>query len=103
MSRRCSNKKLKRRYNFLLKRLDGICVVCGEQITNIKSLTREHVIPSIRGGNNSEDNVLPAHHICNVIKNKDFLFEAIYLVNIVRQVMGDRFINYINSPCPDRL
>jgi 5-methylcytosine-specific restriction endonuclease McrA len=48
-----------------------ICSICGEGITEQKGeLSFDHVIPLIRGGTHTEDNLRPAHTVCNRRKNR---------------------------------
>lgn len=47
----------------LLRQFDGKCAYCGADAT-----TRDHVVPLIRGGADSIDNIAPACHSCNSSK-----------------------------------
>ena len=97
-----SGKKLFNRYSYLLNRLEGMCVICGELITNPLSITREHIVPISKGGTNSEDNVLPAHYRCNNIKREGSLIDAILFMQNKKQTMGKAFNKYINKNIPKR-
>ena len=43
------------------------CVYCGEQL-NVKTITRDHVIPVVRGGAKASHNIAPACLKCNTEK-----------------------------------
>jgi 5-methylcytosine-specific restriction endonuclease McrA len=41
------------------------CSICKRQIDDKRHLTYDHVIPLVRGGKHSDDNLRPAHRACN--------------------------------------
>jgi hypothetical protein len=54
---------------------DWICHICGERTNrlagtpkNQRGCTVDHVVPQVRGGANTWNNVLPAHFVCNIKK-----------------------------------
>lgn len=53
----------------VVKAHDFVCHVCGEKISlqlgSSETLSLDHIIPMSRGGNNSKENVAPAHRRCN--------------------------------------
>lgn len=55
----------------LCARYDNACAYCGTKA----KLTRDHVIPLVRGGRHSIGNLIPACGPCNSSKNKKFLVE----------------------------
>lgn len=46
-----------------------ICSICGQPILGNQKLTLDHHIPLCHGGLDEASNLLPAHAICNSIKN----------------------------------
>jgi len=49
-----------------------VCHLCDHpiiELTGPLGLTKDHVIPKSKGGKNTKDNLLPAHRICNHIKD----------------------------------
>lgn len=56
------------------------CFLCGKEITRVKDLTMEHVVPKSRGGSLEDYNIYPAHTWCNWEKGNMTLSEyVIYL------------------------
>ncbi len=51
----------------VLRRHDFRCVYCGEVFPR-EALTLDHVQPRMRGGDNSEGNIVPACFACNAEK-----------------------------------
>jgi 5-methylcytosine-specific restriction endonuclease McrA len=50
-----------------LREQGGLCWLCRKPLRR-QDATVDHVIPKIRGGNNSRGNLVAAHAICNVKK-----------------------------------
>jgi len=44
------------------------CAYCGQPFDLFRKPTRDHVVPLIRGGNHTKDNILPACPSCNCSK-----------------------------------
>lgn len=63
----------------VIERNGGICHICGKQIDltlkspHKKSFSIDHIIPVSLGGNDTLDNVLPAHRNCNSSKGTKLL------------------------------
>lgn len=59
----------------VIEKTNGVCHICGEKIDfslkapNRLSFSIDHVIPLTKGGNDTLDNVLPAHRACNSAKS----------------------------------
>jgi len=49
------------------------CHICKRDILASEKLHFDHVIPLARGGAHSEDNILPSHARCNLVKNSKIL------------------------------
>lgn len=49
--------------------LQPICSICGQPILGKHRVSLDHHIPKCHGGPDTADNLLPAHTICNSIKN----------------------------------
>ncbi len=47
---------------------DGACAYCGVPPTDVRLLTRDHLVPQARGGVNALRNIAPACARCNVEK-----------------------------------
>ncbi len=47
---------------------EKICYICGNPISDVKSIWVDHVIAVTRGGSNHIDNLMPTHRGCNVRK-----------------------------------
>lgn len=56
------------------------CILCGHLITSQNDLSTDHLIPKSKGGTTTEDNLGPAHKICNSFKGSMDLdtFETVY-------------------------
>jgi|SRR5882724_2938658 len=54
-------------YERILQMYGMVCNICGEQILE-GQLSFDHVIPIKRGGTHTEDNLRPAHTLCNIKK-----------------------------------
>jgi 5-methylcytosine-specific restriction endonuclease McrA len=58
----------------IYERHNWTCIICGSEIDKNLALpndlapTLDHLIPLSRGGSHSEDNLAPAHAICNFLK-----------------------------------
>lgn len=49
--------------------IQPICHICGQPILNNQKMSLDHYIPRCHGGTDDAENLLPAHAICNSIKN----------------------------------
>ncbi len=49
--------------------IQPICHICGQPILNNQKMSLDHYIPRSHGGTDDAENLLPAHAICNSIKN----------------------------------
>ena len=72
---------------------DFYCHLCGEKtILEIRSperLSLDHVLPMIRGGENTVENVLPAHRRCNQLRSDMTLEEFdLWLDKVYRKRNG---------------
>lgn len=86
-----------------MKRWEGLCVICGEHISNTDSVTKEHLIPQSRGGSNLSDNLAPSHFQCNQLRGELSLIEASVLIALKRKLMGEeRFLEFVNRSVPNR-
>lgn len=56
-------------YKGILRKWGMICSICTREIRE-GELSFDHVIPLMRGGSHTEDNIRPAHLSCNKIKNR---------------------------------
>lgn len=62
-------------YEHILER-DGLwCYICEHAILPGQKMHFDHVIPLARGGEHTEDNLKPTHHVCNVRKQDKLLSE----------------------------
>jgi len=48
------------------------CVICGQQIVDVSDVTTEHERSVSAGGDNSMDNLGPAHRRCNYSKRPSY-------------------------------
>lgn len=65
----------------VLERHGTVCHICGDLIVqprgkNPESLTFDHVIPLAKGGAHSEENLRPAHYVCNSRKGVKLMSAA---------------------------
>lgn len=59
----------KRKYK---KKVKGLpCGICGQSISGL--ITIDHKIPISKGGSNKQDNLQPAHFLCNIRKGNNVL------------------------------
>lgn len=76
--RRRARKKMTRwgrvSYHRLLQSYGMLCHICDGWIAD-GDLSFDHVIPLARGGSHTEDNIKPAHLVCNVRKNQRLMGE----------------------------
>jgi hypothetical protein len=94
---------MNQKHRTLLKRWEGLCVLCGELISNPDSVTKEHLIPGSKGGTNGADNLAPSHFQCNQIRGDLSLRETAVLMALRKKQMGEeRFLEYINKSVPNR-
>ena len=63
-------------YPALLKRFGMWCYICQKSIRRRSQLHFDHVIPISRGGSHSNDNVRPAHALCNMKKHAKLGYDA---------------------------
>lgn len=90
-------------YTGLLRRWDGLCVICGGEFTNKDSVTKEHIVPRSRGGKNNSDNIAPSHFRCNQIREDLSLMEAVVLIETKRKQMSEEeFDQWVNASVPHR-
>lgn len=52
-------------YDLIIEQYGFICHICNKEIMDLKDLHMDHVVPLARGGAHAQDNLLPAHGICN--------------------------------------
>jgi 5-methylcytosine-specific restriction endonuclease McrA len=45
-----------------------VCHICGDDILTWADLHFDHVIPIVKGGAHSVENILPSHAVCNMQK-----------------------------------
>ena len=58
------------------------CILCGKEITSVKELSQEHILPLARGGSNEDYNLYCSHKKCNNEKGSMTLSEWVeYLRN----------------------
>lgn len=50
-----------------------VCHICGGAIDSLDDLHFDHVIPLVKGGAHSQDNVRPSHALCNMRKSDKIL------------------------------
>ncbi len=58
-----------REFHELVKRFKYRCAYCGCRLHS-KNITADHIVPLVRGGVNTIDNIVPACRPCNQRKNK---------------------------------
>lgn len=93
---------MNKKYKTLMRRWESTCVLCGERIDDENSVTREHLIPRSKGGNNGSENIAISHFKCNQIRGDLSLIEIAILMEMRKAQMGDRFSEYVNQPVPNR-
>lgn len=59
---------IKRRWAVKCSKGELFCFLCGEQIKNMANCNADHWVPLALGGTTTEDNIKPAHQICNSLK-----------------------------------
>ena len=77
----------------MLNESGGKCHYCGEQV-GIDALVPDHVIPMVKGGANSIDNIVPSCRFCNASKhdrNKP-MTQSIYGIRYVVNKLDGRII-----------
>lgn len=57
-----------RRKARVLKRDKCICYLCGTFIHEARTATVDHIIPSVFGGEDTEENLAACHSFCNYAK-----------------------------------
>jgi 5-methylcytosine-specific restriction endonuclease McrA len=55
-------------YATILERDGMVCHLCSGPIAGLDDLHMDHVIPLARGGEHNEQNIKPAHALCNMRK-----------------------------------
>jgi 5-methylcytosine-specific restriction endonuclease McrA len=64
----------------ILEKYNYKCIYCGKRLIDAFDVTRDHIIPISKGGNNTKENVVPACRSCNSKKyNKIFSIDKIEL------------------------
>jgi 5-methylcytosine-specific restriction endonuclease McrA len=56
-------------YTAIIERDGMVCHICSNPIEGLADLHMDHVIPLARGGAHHEDNIKPAHALCNMRKS----------------------------------
>ena len=59
---------IKRRWAVKCSAGELFCFLCGEQIKKTDKYNADHWVPLALGGTTTEDNIKPAHQICNSLK-----------------------------------
>ncbi len=62
-------------YKHILERDGMYCYICDQPILAHHALHFDHVIPLVRSGPHTEDNIKPTHEICNQRKGAKLLSE----------------------------
>jgi 5-methylcytosine-specific restriction endonuclease McrA len=62
-------------YKYILEQYGYWCHICDKIILPHHKLHFDHVIPLKRGGSHTEDNIKPAHGVCNTRKGIKLLEE----------------------------
>jgi len=55
-------------FRIVCQEFDFCCIYCGRSEIEIGQLTEDHIVPLIRGGSNSIENIAPACSLCNASK-----------------------------------
>lgn len=96
----------------LFRRDDMLCMYCGDAFPE-RELTRDHVVPTSRGGKDAWGNVVTACRRCNNHKGSKLLEEigmklhavpfvpnyAEWMVLANRRIMGDQ-MEFLKARCP---
>lgn len=61
--------ELKREWHKQCREKTLFCYLCGQLIIKENDISVEHVIPRSQGGPSTEDNLKPAHTLCNNIRD----------------------------------
>jgi 5-methylcytosine-specific restriction endonuclease McrA len=67
-------KEIKRSKWWRQKCAQGVCFYCGQQV-GTSQLTMDHIVPLIRGGRSTKNNLVPACKKCNNHKKYLLLME----------------------------
>ena len=92
-------------YKSILKRWEGLCIICGEPFINKKSMTREHLIPlSNKRGKNNLENLAVSHFRCNQRRQDLSLIRAMKIMLYYKSKLGEEgFIKFVNASVPNRI
>ncbi len=71
------------------KRAEGKCYYCGKEALS-QELTMDHIVPIIRGGKSTKNNIVPACKECN---NKKKHFLTIEWEEYLKRVKKEKFDN----------
>ena len=75
------------------------CSICGQPILGNQKISLDHYIPRCHGGKDEAANLLPAHTICNSIKN-DMMPDQFEVVKKDLYALNFLFINIKNNKNP---
>lgn len=64
----------------------GICWYCG--ITG--KMTKDHIVPRVKGGKNSSDNLVPSCLLCNGTKGQSDQADFIEFLDFMEKELGTR-------------
>lgn len=56
----------------ILEEYNYVCAYCGVEFNCELLPTKDHIIPIIKGGNNTKENIIPACQSCNSMKGSKF-------------------------------
>jgi len=62
-------------YNFINERDNFTCHICGKSIDEKQGIHYDHVIPLVRGGCHTHNNIKMSHATCNLRKGKKLMEE----------------------------
>ncbi len=62
------NFNLSTRKKRIMKKTNGLCWLCEEEIKSVNTFSIDHKIPLSRGGNGFIENLFPSHRVCNNLK-----------------------------------
>jgi len=96
------NKKAIKKIKNLLKRWDGLCVICGEPFVSLESVTKEHIIPASLGGLDSSCNIAASHYNCNKLRGSRSLLLVAKVIEKKKEKMGKSFLSWVNKGVPNR-